>query len=402
MSKVLILLVFVVSYLSSKDINYTQAENIAINWMKKIIKKNIDITPPKAFFSNSKIKFRKIIKKKPFYVFNLEGGGWIIVADNDINSKILAFSDKGSLDINNAPSEFKWWLNGVSKILDETKEAEKKGILKHYRKVEKAYFSFQAQNKSIGPLIKTNWGQGKSYNEKCPQDSKSIEGNGRVPAGCIAVAMAQIMNYYAWPPKGRNKNSYIPQSHPEYGVQSVDFSNSHYKWGESDASKVVYHSGVAVNMDYGPYGSGSYITAANNALQKYFAYYTSGLIKKTSDGEWKTRLISSLDKLRPILYQGRGNIVHAFVCDGYKIVNNDVFFHFNWGWNGRANGWFKIGDISPLPTHNFNENNYAIFDIYPSDPSYNSNLKSMKASLLFNIPFLLFSILFIFYRKILK
>ena len=376
MSKIfLFLLVFFTFGSFSKEIDYQKAQSIAIEWMQKLTHKK-DITP---LALQPSFRYTQATSKPPFYIFNFKGGGWVMVANNDKGAKILAYSESSSLDINDAPVEFKWWLEKVTKLLKETQEAEKKGILKSFRKLEPAY-AVSPKHNSVGPLLKTAWGQGKSYNQKCPSDSRSIEGNGRVPAGCVAVAMAQIMNYYAWPPKGRGKNSYIPASHPEYGRLSVDFGNSFYKWGESESAKIIYHSGVAVNMNYGPYGSSSYLSSANSALQQYFGYKTSGLIKKRSDSEWDALLINSLDKSHPVLYQGKGAIVHAFVCDGYKVVDDGILYHFNWGWYGRANGWFRIGRISPLSSYSFNQNNYAIFDIEPSDPSYNMGMKSLKSA----------------------
>jgi len=386
-SKKFLFLTILLSFIFAKEIDYNQAKTIAIEWMKKVSNKRKKLIPlaPELSYTNKKIK------KPPFYIFNLQGGGWVIVSNSDVGSKVLAYSETSSLNIKQAPVEFRWWLDSVSKILEDTNKAQRRGTLKHFRKLEPA-FAVTPKRSSVGPLLKTAWGQGVGYNEECPSDARSIEGNGKVPAGCIAVAMAQIMNYYAWPPKGRGKNSYVPLSHPEYGRLTVDFGNSFYSWKSSEAPKIVYHSGVAVNMDYGPYGSSSYLSSANSALQKYFGYKTSGLIKKGSESVWNTLLINSLDKGHPVLYQGKGAIVHAFVCDGYKIVDDGILYHFNWGWYGEANGWFRIGQITPLSTHSFNRNNYAIFDIRPSDASYNTGMKNLKSSF---SPWLAFAFVFL-------
>ena len=391
----LLALFFLVSVVYGKKISYQEAENIALKWISKQTKLSKKVAPDIAYGSYKHNMRLVSDSKKPYYIFNLEGGGWIIVADDDINSKILAYSEKSSLDPNNLPPQFKWWLDGVSKELNSAKRvAKSKRVYRSLSsKPQMAYATVPNAKDSVGPLLKSNWGQGRGYNEYCPKDSRSIEGNGHVPAGCVAVAMAQIMNYYAWPPKGWGANSYIPPSNPQYGRQSVNFADTSYNWSNSSASKVIYHAGVSVNMDYGPYGSGAYITNAQNALRGNFGYSTSSVTAKYSDSQWDSMLINSLNQNRLVLYQGKGEIVHVFVCDGYKKVEDGYMYHFNWGWGGRANGWFRIGAMTPFGNRSFNRSNYAIFDIYPSDPSYNLDVKRARASINIYVAFLFIFIL---------
>ena len=395
------IVLFLLSALNSKEIDYNDAQKLALKWIQKITRTSKKIAKDKAYLpANHKMKLISDVNK-PYYIFNLDGGGWIIVADDDINSPVLAYSKTSSLNPYNLPPQFKWWLNSVSKELNTAKRlAKRKRYLKKvttYKKAEKAYGSINAKS-SVGPLLRTAWSQGSGYNEYCPKDSRSVEGNGHVPAGCVAVAMAQIMNYYSWPPRGYGKNSYTPRSYPQYGVQSVDFSNTTYNWRSIDPAKITYHAGVAVNMDYGPYGSGAYLSQAEYAMKMNFRYKASSVTKKYSDAQWDRKLINSLNRNRLVLYQGKGSIVHVFVCDGYKKVDNGYMYHFNWGWNGSGNGWFKISNMTPFGTSNFNRNNYAIFDIYPSDPGYNLDIKQQRAPVGLALIFMLFAILAAGYR----
>jgi len=402
MRVVYLLLLFIFSTtLFSKQIDCNRAQQFALKWIQKVAHKRKKIVADVTNQATSRSIKVLSASKKPYYIFNLEGGGWIIVADDDINSPVLAYSDRSSLNPKNLPPQFKWWLDNVSKELESAKKIQKASadLTKTTKSVEidKAYSTIPAQE-SIGPLLKTSWGQGKGYNEYCPKDSQSIEGNGHVPAGCIAVAMAQIMNYYAWPPQGYGKNSYVPKSNPKYGVQSVDFGDTTYTWKSSEAAKITYHAGVSVNMDYGPYASGAYLTQAEYALKMNFRYKTSSVTKKYSDEQWDSKLIDSLNHNRLVLYQGKGDIVHAFVCDGYKKVDDGYMYHFNWGWNGIGDGWFKISQMTPFGSSNFNQSNYAIFDIYPSDPAYNLDIKQQSASLDFVMFLMLFVFAFFGYR----
>jgi hypothetical protein len=385
--------------INAKKIEYNKAQDIAIKWMERVTNKRLKVVTNKVGLL-ANYRQQSSISNAPYYIFNLDNGGWVIVADDDINAPILAYSDKSNLDPYNLPPQFKWWLKSVSDELNKAKNLAKKGLISPKARVTSTQSLYAVSgSSSVGPLLNTSWGQGRGYNEYCPKDSRSIERNGHVPAGCVAVAMAQIMNYYAWPPRGLGSNSYIPASNPQYGRQYVNFEKSSYSWGDSAKAKIIYHSGVAVNMDYGPNGSSSYISAANSALRKNFRYKSSSLIKKSSDAQWDSLLINSLNNKRPVLYQGRGNIVHVFVCDGYKRVSDGYMYHFNWGWGGRANGWFRVNGLSPFSSYSFNQNNYAIFDIYPNDPNYNLNIKRDLASLFWIMPIFIILLSFIGYTR---
>ncbi|MEA1987003.1 MAG: choice-of-anchor J domain-containing protein, partial [Candidatus Marinimicrobia bacterium] len=55
--------------------------------------------------------------------------------------------------------------------------------------------------------------------------------------------------------------------------------------------------------------------------------------------------ISELDKSQPMFYRGsHASGGHAFVCDGYQLGTPN-FFHFNWGWGGSHNGYFKLDSL---------------------------------------------------------
>ena len=53
----------------------------------------------------------------PIYVFNNDGGGYVIVSGDDRTADILCFSEEGHIDANRLPVNMKAWLQGyVSQI----------------------------------------------------------------------------------------------------------------------------------------------------------------------------------------------------------------------------------------------------------------------------------------------
>jgi len=90
-----------------------------------------------------------------------------------------------------------------------------------------------------------------------------------------------------------------------------------------------------------------------------------------SEGFWvrlnRSRMYSAYSAV-PGVHAG-----HAFVCDGYTI--ND-FFHFNWGWGGKYDGFYNVDAMTP-GSYNYNSSHGAIWNIEPNiyaaaevDPSY--------------------------------
>jgi hypothetical protein len=219
---------------------------------------------------------------------------------------------------------------------------------------------------AVSPLVQTKWDQSPYYNNLCPYDNSKGE---RTVTGCVATAMAQVMNYWEYPKKGTGFHSY---NHSKYGTLNANFGSTTYDWANmpneltSSSSTVqknavatlMYHCGVSVDMDYNVSsegGSGAYVISSRSpvthcteyALKTYFGYKTSiqGVQKADyTTTNWKNLLKAELDASRPIVYAGFGDGGHCFVCDGYD--NND-YFHFNWGWGGLYDGYFALNALIP-------------------------------------------------------
>ncbi len=180
------------------------------------------------------------------------------------------------------------------------------------------------------------------------------------------------MNYWEFPATGVSEHHYTD---PDYGYLSADFSQGNYDWanmpdnsGNDAIAKLMYHVGIAADMDYDAGGSGAQIYDAAMALANYFKYDQTTLNFFQKDNftntDWINILKSELDASRPVLYAGFSDASggHAFVFDGY---NGSDQFHVNWGWSGAYNGYFSIGALSP-GTMNFNDSNQIVTGIHPS------------------------------------
>lgn len=110
--------------------------------------------------------------------------------------------------------------------------------------------------------------------------------------------------------------------------------------------------GYGVKMTYGASSSGATDDNAREGMVKYFGYSPDMIhIRRESftRNEWETILYSMISAGMPIYYTGRdavwlGSGGHAFVCDGY---DGQGYFHFNWGWNDKYNGYFLTTCMVP-------------------------------------------------------
>ena len=310
-----------------------------------------------------------------FYVFNTEDG-FVIVSADDCETPIIGYSHEGRFDPNDVPEQMEAYLQDfVARIqygIENHIEADELTARQWELVKTTGRLNQSKAAKSVEPLLTEMWEQGCHYNNLCPTFSKVPCGHAEV--GCVAVAMGQIMHYWRYPETGWGSHSYS-----NAGLTlSADFGNTVYDWdhmpdslndNSSDieveaVATLLFHCGVAVDMQYTTNGSGADSGDAPDALIRYFNYSRNMHIEKRrdfDDEEWMSMLKACLDLQQPVFYGGKGSQgSHAFVCDGYD--GNDLL-HFNWGW-GRANGYFALGHLNPIG-YSFNLNNFAIFDINP-------------------------------------
>ncbi len=136
---------------------------------------------------------------------------------------------------------------------------------------------------SVGPLLTTTWDQGQYYNALCPEDAAGPAGH--CVTGCVATAMAQIINYWGYPIHGRGTHSY----NSNYGTLSVNYDSANYDYANMPSeltaastpaqvnavATLMRDCGVALNMDYAANGSGAFDQEVRTALINYFKYNIS-------------------------------------------------------------------------------------------------------------------------------
>jgi hypothetical protein len=298
-----------------------------------------------------------------YYIFEFTGEeGFIIISADDRTYPVLGFSTQSGFDPQRINPALRKWLdsyhNQIIQVVVEDIPATAE-IMQTWQALESGNpLKSLESNNSVGPLVSTRWDQSPYFNAMCPYDSYYGE---RTVSGCVATAVAQIMKYWNYPNQGTGFHTY---QHDEFGSQSANFGGTNYQWSQmpnrvSSANNAVatllYHVGVAVEMDYGVKGSSAATFeyepgqhSGEYALKNYFGYKETlrhASREDYTDEGWSQLLRKELDEGRPLLYRGSGSGGgHAFVCDGYS---SNTYFHFNWGWGGYQDGYFHMSALNP-------------------------------------------------------
>lgn len=286
------------------------------------------------------------------YIFTGDSGeGFMIVSADDCVSPLLGYSDSGTLELKNLPPQLDYWIKQYSEEIGEARVKSKSCA-----KVTRANSLPQTP---ISPLVKTKWNQGTPY-DKYTYYLKSDTDSVRSVTGCVATAMAQIMNYFQYPAVGKGEISY---THGTSGTYAINFADYPLQWSlmrdtyypdtyteaEGDAvAKLMKVCGYSVKMDYGLGESGASGSAPATALTEYFGY-SEGITVESREwwtyDQWISMIYNNLSEVGPIIYNGSAlDGGHSFICDGY---DGQGYFHFNWGWGGMADGYYLLDALNP-------------------------------------------------------
>lgn len=312
------------------------------------------------------------------YAFNFKNYGFILIAADDAIEPVLGYTFDSHYTTENQPEGFKgllWEYGDHVSYLRTNKIESTPEISQQWSSLsdfQPAKFSPVSKDDDIDPLLTATWNQDWPYNYYCPLDSDGP--GGRVYVGCVSTAMCMIMQYWRYPEQGSGSHTYY--DYP-YGSFTVNFGEATYDWsGMTDNSdsyinlemaEIGYHAAVAVEMNWGADGSGSYSADVPYALETYFGYDNS-VEYKTRSGipltTWENWIMEQLEDDCPLYYSGQSpDGGHAFVLDGYR--ESDGLYHFNFGWSGSGNGYYLVTDAGGFPTQQGMVRNFI-----PGDADY--------------------------------
>lgn len=286
-----------------------------------------------------------------YYAVNT-GHGFVIVSSDTRMPEVLGYSEGSDFCVDSLPPAFRYWLQ----CYDDEKVALDTTCTMPLR----AQVFPDAQT----PLLTCTWNQSSPFNDMAPK----YDATRHAAAGCVATAMAQIMYAYKYPTRGIGSYSYLWTSKRDPSLSatlSADFDATTYLWNimqdsysgtasansRSAVATLLYHCGVSVDMGYdcnSGHESGAVTSKVPKSLATYFGYDPNyQFIRKDIYPIDSLNLLirAELKQQRPILVSGSNDQGgHAFVCDGY---NREGYFHINWGWGGKSDGYFLLSALNP-------------------------------------------------------
>lgn len=311
----------------------------------------------------SRLKSAKV-EANSIYAFNVDGGGFVIASADSRALPVLGYSSSGSINWEQMPDNMRGWLKSYDKAIATLGNTNDfvDGI--SIRGLQKK----RAPKAAIEPLIKSRWYQLEPYWNDCPlYEGANPDWQGkRCVVGCVATAMAQVMNYYQWPVSACKEIPGYSQTTAHENVEKIwnldalppvtfDWKNMADRYNSQTSeiqnkavATLMRYCGQSVYMNYTPEGSGSDHQQVIEALVKYFGYddaaHSANRVRYTID-EWEDLIYGELAEGHPVQYGGESDKEgHSFVCDGY---DGNGFFHINWGWDGKSDNYFSLSVLNP-------------------------------------------------------
>ena len=316
-----------------------------------------------------------------FYVFNFDGGGYVIVAGDDRAEEILGYGS-GYFDMNNLPDNVAWWMNHYKEQME---------YLLAHPKLQVQTLSQQMSGKltasDVPAMLTCKWDQAAPFYNQCP--IYNYNPNIHCLTGAVATAMAQVMYYWKYPAELpaldayeiENNSSIIVEELPgitlDWDNMRDDYSSSYTTLQADAVAWLMRYCSQAVQTQYSTQYSRADRENIRDAMIN-FGYSTDATIKYRDDydaTDWHAMMQAELEAGRPILYGGmalNNNIYedHTFVVDGYNASSNK--YHVNFGWSGMYNSFFALDafivyDNYSAGGYTFNLNQMMFIGVYPDN-----------------------------------
>jgi len=296
----------------------------------------------------------EVLKSTSTYeIIGYKQGGFAVVSADDLVPEVLGVSTSDYSEGRNA--NFQWWLNAASEAVNY---AVQNNVQLTTTKPDPSLYPTE-----VGPLLTTRWDQETPYNNMCP----TYSGSTKCLTGCVATAMAQVLNYHKMPEHGEGQHTiYYPYHNHNGQAVTANFSEDYYDWDnmlddysttsytkeQADAVALLMRDcGVAADMEYGgpSDGSGAYSQDAAAGLRKYFGFAEAQCVERDYYNEttWMNMVYRELSENGPMYYGGAdayGKGGHAFVLHGYRADGKVLV---NWGWSGSDDGYYDIAILDP-------------------------------------------------------
>ena len=283
--------------------------------------------------SNESIPVYELLLKKD------EKDGFALVVGDKRVQQVLAYSEDGSLNDTTFNLGLKSFVRSIPAHIDAKLEE-----YMNYSVETNCNLNTKAEDPSKDMYthylpLNVSWGQNSPYNNMIPYSCSNNDASygGKAPAGCAAVAVAQLMSYY--------------KSLPTYNwnllLTSSKITQTDSEERKNEVARLMYNVGQDLFINYSCDGSGASSDMIKSVLTNYG--YTVNQIRLLTDGPKEIRAD------RPMLVIGYCNAGgHAWLIDGLRYhtslhplgqYRQYQYYSMNWGWNGSSDGQYLVFDV---------------------------------------------------------
>jgi hypothetical protein len=306
------------------------------------------------------------------YIFNFNEGFTVVSATRNIHMSVLAYATEGEIVINDPNNVgLSIWMDITKTAIEESIENQIDTFLQDVEDSETEatttrsaiFFNEIRNHRRVNPLLTTRWHQDAPFNNHAPLLISVTNGIERAAAGCVPIAIAQVVNF-----------------HRRLDGHNIDWA-AIGRWEDNARANLIRVISQNVEMLYLPDGTSPMVCFPD------FFCYRNRIVNFLNRSGYHTNFVvlgNQRPTTLPAIYEGfKSNFIggtnwfggHWWVVDGYETwerwygwghiavrayldpgrpgtsppalhppltVTSHLLLHFNWGWGGQSNGWFGV------------------------------------------------------------
>lgn len=277
-----------------------------------------------------------------FFLFtDRRNGCFCLVAQKDVwplvGEPVMAYSTEDHIALNDDISNYNQIMQPYRLQIHALRQSAG-------QRVPPTSLPYKRQHAALAPMLgPLKWGQAEPYNAGTPvYDGK------KTLVGCVPLAVGMVLRHFAQPAQGRSHVFYQDHDNKLFQLEFSSFTpdwqqfRNEYEDNDQSASitnlsNVLTFLGYAIDAKFSHDGTATSLDNIKHTLCNNLGY--SGRMAhyegRLTEAQILALLYQDLDNGRPCIVS---NMAHAFVCDGYQ----GDFFHFNLGWYGNYNGYYRL------------------------------------------------------------
>lgn len=403
----------------------SEAEMVVKGWLK------IDPQPLGAALGQEVARvetFANEYDEPIYYIVYLEPSGFVIVSADDLVEPIIGFTEEGTYDSSPdnpfgalVTNDLKGRIAAVRStfgplaITPQTTATNTQMKWNYFMSLAEGDFGLMAVDPDtvtdicVAPLISAIWGQ----EDACGRDCFNMYTPNKYPCGCVATMLAQVMRLHQYPTEPNDydpneldgKREFLIEWFDTHSLSFViepmllrggDGNGGPYQWDKMPnvpscnttlierqaIGTICYDAGIASNMFYSEWGSGTLMTDAKRALVDVFNYssaiegcYDVNDIKNIPSEDLEKMINPNLDAGHPVFFgifdEQELMAGHAVLCDGYGYNASTIYHHLNFGWVGMPTWarqmWFLLPDITYGASYDYDIIGSCVYNIFTTE-----------------------------------